>query len=392
MAMLRTIVFASLALPAAAAPQFRAQSIDDRISIGYGLATADMDGDGREDIVLCDARQIAWYHNPDWKKEVIAENLTPRDHVCVAARDIDGDGRAEIAVGAQWNPGETKNDRESGAVFFLARPAEPGQPWKPVALPHEPTVHRMRWVRTGPSRHALVVVPLHGRGNANGAGTPVKIHAHTPGKNPADPAGWSTAVVDASLHITHNLDARPLPDGSEEVIIGGKEGFVLARADGEGWRTSSPALGFPKAPQPFQGSGEVRFLSENAFASVEPFHGPMVSVFLRHPATRAWNRHVIETGFQQGHALACADLDKDGHPEIAAGWREPDATGNTGIRIYSGSDASWSPSWNSEPRSMACEDLRIADLNKDGLPDLIAAGRATRNVVIYWNESKAPTR
>ena len=118
----------------------------------------------------------------------------------------------------------------------------------------------------------------------------------------------------------------------------------------------------------------------------------MVSVFLRNPATRAWNRHVIETGFNQGHALACADLDNDGQAEIAAGWREPDASGNTGIRIYSGTDSTWSPTWNSEPRSMACEDLRIADLNKDGLPDLIASGRATKNVIIYWNESKPASR
>jgi hypothetical protein len=35
---------------------------------------------------------------------------------------------------------------------------------------------------------------------------------------------------------------------------------------------------------------------------------------------------------------------------------------------------------------MACEDLKIADLNKDGKPDVIACGRATRNVVIYWNK------
>jgi hypothetical protein len=35
---------------------------------------------------------------------------------------------------------------------------------------------------------------------------------------------------------------------------------------------------------------------------------------------------------------------------------------------------------------MACEDLRVADLDRDGDLDVVAAGRATRNVVIYWNE------
>src|SRR3546814_14288445 len=61
------------------------------------VCSSDLDGDGKDDIVLCDAKQIAWYRNPSWEKFVIAENLTARDHVCVAARDLDGDGRAEIA-------------------------------------------------------------------------------------------------------------------------------------------------------------------------------------------------------------------------------------------------------------------------------------------------------
>jgi hypothetical protein len=37
---------------------------------------------------------------------------------------------------------------------------------------------------------------------------------------------------------------------------------------------------------------------------------------------------------------------------------------------------------------MATEDLAIADLNGDKRPDIVAAGRATRNVRIYWNEGK----
>jgi hypothetical protein len=36
---------------------------------------------------------------------------------------------------------------------------------------------------------------------------------------------------------------------------------------------------------------------------------------------------------------------------------------------------------------MACEDLKTADLNNDGKPDIIAAGRASKNLVIYWNQT-----
>jgi len=36
---------------------------------------------------------------------------------------------------------------------------------------------------------------------------------------------------------------------------------------------------------------------------------------------------------------------------------------------------------------MACEDLVLADINSDGRLDVIASGRATRNVKVYLNET-----
>ena len=73
----------------AAGPLFTAQTIDDKISIGYGLAIGDVDGDGKPDILLADAKEIVWYQNPAWKKSVIAKNLTLHDNVCLAARDLE---------------------------------------------------------------------------------------------------------------------------------------------------------------------------------------------------------------------------------------------------------------------------------------------------------------
>jgi hypothetical protein len=34
---------------------------------------------------------------------------------------------------------------------------------------------------------------------------------------------------------------------------------------------------------------------------------------------------------------------------------------------------------------MATEDLLVGDFDQDGRPDIVAAGRATRNIRIYWN-------
>src|ERR1051325_10498775 len=76
-------------------PKFRAVEID-KIQIGYAVTVADVDGDKKPDILVVDKKQIVWYRNPTWEKFVIAENLTQLDNVCIAAADIDGDGKAEI--------------------------------------------------------------------------------------------------------------------------------------------------------------------------------------------------------------------------------------------------------------------------------------------------------
>ena len=116
-------------------PRFRRQVIDAKIAIGYGLAIGRVDADEKLDIILADKRQFVWYRGGDWKRFVLAENLTTYDNVCVAARDVDGDGLVEIAVGGQWNPGDTLR---SGSVHYLVRPEDPTERWHAMAIPATP--------------------------------------------------------------------------------------------------------------------------------------------------------------------------------------------------------------------------------------------------------------
>src|SRR4030095_4455651 len=130
----RPLLLAAISVTAAAAelpePKFQALTIDDKGQNGYGVAVADVDGDKAPDILLADKKQFVWYRNPGpakaseptaWQKYILAENLTEKDNVCIAAEDIDGDGKCEIAVGAEWNPGDTE---KSGAVFYLIAPED----------------------------------------------------------------------------------------------------------------------------------------------------------------------------------------------------------------------------------------------------------------------------
>jgi hypothetical protein len=40
---------------------------------------------------------------------------------------------------------------------------------------------------------------------------------------------------------------------------------------------------------------------------------------------------------------------------------------------------------------MATEDLIVGDFNGDKPPDIVASGRSTHNVKIYWNDAKRRT-
>jgi hypothetical protein len=374
-------------------PRFEAQKIDD-ISIGYGLAIGDVDGDGKKDILLADKKQFVWYRNPDWKKFVMVENLTQRDNVCLAAHDIDGDGKVEVAVGAQWNPGNTTDAKQSGSVHYLVRPDDPTKRWTPIQLHNEPTVHRMRWVR-GESGYRLVVLPLHGRGNKGGKGEPVKILAYEMPKNPKDE--WKTTVLDETLHVTHNFDVRRRGDRGDFVIFTGKEGIVGMSGSGDGVRRKTPA-GMKN------GAGEIRMARMSSegpllISTIEPFHGSDLVVYAIGAGgpEGEWERTVLDTSLSSGHALALSDLLGIGRTQVVAAWRSPNKEKKVGVRLYVPTDSSGTK-WtahdidvkaNGDKSGMACEDLRVADLDGDGKPDIVAAGRATKNLKIYWNKTGA---
>ena len=84
------ILGVALAVPALAVPKvvFQAETIDDKITVGYGLAVADVDGDGKQDILLADSARTVAYQAPDWKIRELTGKLTPRDHVCLCAKDL----------------------------------------------------------------------------------------------------------------------------------------------------------------------------------------------------------------------------------------------------------------------------------------------------------------
>lgn len=373
---------------------FKAEDIDTKIEIGYGLAVADVQGDGKPDILLADKTQIVWYENPTWTKHVIAENLTKHDNVCIAARDIDGDGKCEIAIGAEWNPSDTVN---SGAVFYLIPPTDRTQKWEPVKLHAEPTTHRMKWVKRSEGRFDLVVVPLHGKGNIKGEGVGVKVLAYQKPANPKDE--WKTEVICDDMHMTHNFDVVPRIDDPqrEAVVIGGLEGLTTALWDGEKPQSKHTLEHYSYKPE-LPGFGEVRLgrLGQNKLmvASIEPMHGNTLAFYMigngKDEGTTP-QRSVLDDTLADGHALAVGDLLGLGRDQIVVGWRAmQSSTEKVGIKLFIPNNEAGTE-WRLyliDDDTMACEDLVLADLNGDGKLDIVASGRRTKNVKVYWNETK----
>lgn len=374
----------------AAEPKFEHQVVDDEIEIGYGLAIGDVDGDGKDDIIVADKREFRWYRNPDWQSFVIAKNLTLRDNVCVAAADLDGDGKVEIAVGGQWNPGETTDAEQSGSVHYLVAPEDRTQLWKPIQLMHQPTVHRMHWVGK-----QLVVLPLHGIGNSKApqpeeTGVNICLNWVAPPGQHHQPGMWrfDPITTKTKLHKAHNFDVQ-----NNDLIIACAEGLYRTSVGG------GPDIGLFIRPEsstpPTRGAGEVRF-ARGFYAAIEPIHGNDLVIYVEGGdgnAASAWQRILLTDALNQGHALATGPVldGVDGErDDIVVGWRKPDGDGRVGVKIFSRS-GNGMENWQEyliDDNGMACEDLKLADLDDDGRLDIVAAGRDSNNLKIYWNRSE----
>mgnify|MGYP000984418302 CR=1 FL=1 len=365
---------------------FKGEVIDDKISIGYGVTTGDVDGDGKLDILLADKKEIVWYKNPGgkdkpWKRYILAKDLTESDNVCIAARDLDGDGKVEVAVGAQWNPSETKNWDKSGAVFYLDAPADRTQLWEPIRLHHEVTIHRMQFVKTTDDTFQLIVLPLHGANNVAGEGVGVKAIVFDIPKQRKEK--WNYQLVETDMHMTHNFQPMEVSQRFLGMAVAGKEGVQVFLNGANGWAPSGNWM------VNGNGVGEIRTgnLGNNQLftATIEPMHGNSLVVYSKD------SRTVLTDKIKEGHALVCADFFGQGRDQIVMGWRNPNVVGETGVRIFVGSDKegkNWQEYTLDEKIKMACEDVTAADLDGDGDLDVIASGRATKNVVVYWNQRK----
>ncbi len=410
-----TLILAMAALAAGVAPapplHFVAQEIDPHAgNVCYAVTAADVNGDGKLDVVAVTEDAVLWYENPSWKRHEIIRGGTEKDNVCIQPHDIDGDGRVDFALGAGWRPPDTARP---STLQWLGRDQAGHWTIHPIDY-HEPALHRLRWGDVkGTGKKQLVVAPLQGRGTkgpnwGEGEGARVLVF-----EVPEDPTSknWPHETAEDSLHTIHNLQLLDVDgDRRDEVTLACWEGvFLLDRAPAGRWTRTLLGSGNQRSA-PSKGASEVKIGSlEMGFryvATIEPWHGNQVVVYTRdataYPAARVLiergeaARQVVAEPLSWGHAVWCANLDNDKDDELIIGQRDPNrgaATGprGPGVFVFDPRPGTYPPVFDRitvDDGGMACEDALAADLDGDGKSEIIAGGRATHNVKIYWNRPR----
>jgi hypothetical protein len=379
---------------------FSVRELDRSLTVGYAVVLVDINGDGKPDIVVVDSHRVIWFENPTWKMRTIIKGMTRADNVCIAAADIDGDGKIDLALGADWKPFNTKS---GGTLQWLKQPKNLDEPWKMYPIGEEPTVHRIRFAKLeGTGKPALLVGPLMGRNSTPGNnwmdGSPVRLIAY---RIPNDPSRdrWIPEVIDESLHVMHNFWPIPSKTGKGmDVLTASYDGVYRISREGEKWARHQIATGNQDNLKGKRGASEIKsgkLKGGKVFiATIEPWHGDQVVVYT--PPEKEgglWDRHVIDESLRWGHAVWCADLDGDGSDELIIGVRDDRSKKpgeRCGVRIYKvldGVGRRWQRQLIDEG-GVAVEDLACADLDGDGRIDIVAVGRATKNVRLYRNVGK----
>src|SRR5262245_42086348 len=332
-------------------PRFKPQEIATDLTVGYAVITADINEDGKLDIVVVDSKRVVWYENPTWKVHTIIAGKTKPDNVCIAAHEIDGDGHLDLVLGADWNPSNTKT---GGTLQWLKRGKTLDEEWTVYPIGEEPTVHRVRIAEID-GKPAILMAPLHGReATANGNwtdGRPVRLLAYAIPNDPVK-GPWVPKVLSDELRVMHNFWPVPLQRRSGQFILTASyDGVSLVVPGADGWTTHRIGEGNQTNPKGSRGSSEVKSGNLNGewsyVATIEPWHGNQVVAYLRQTGEprpgQVSERLVIDDHLRWGHAVWCADLDGDKDDELIIGVRDNPAKGDkftekSGVRIYKATD------------------------------------------------------
>jgi hypothetical protein len=348
-------------------PEFRRHVLDSG-QVWNGLAVADLNGDGKPDVVAAGPNEFSWYgrEGERWERHRIAAKsaeVPSVDSICISVYDLDADGDPDLVASTPGN----------GTLAWYQNPKDVSKPW---------------------TRHLIAKLPrIHSQAleDVEGDGRP-ELVANTEGKLvyfalPRDPgasgATWEakTLTQDGVTGTPHYLHTEQIPGQTGKVLCAGApDGAYLAwwqRSAGAEWQRHAFREGIP-------GATHLRILDINGDGKPDVFYSRGHEAGSAWLAGPQWTEETVVDGgtLREPHALDLGDLNGDGAPDVAAVARN---RGGLVIWINDGQGRFTRQQLDGEARGM---DLQARDVDGDGDTDLLIAGATGNNLLWFENTLK----
>ncbi|MCC6419703.1 MAG: VCBS repeat-containing protein [Gemmataceae bacterium] len=331
------------------------------------IAPADLDGDGRPDIVSGGW----WYRNPGaaggiWVRRAVGEGF----HNFALAYDFDGDGMRDLlgtrGKGSERNPEMLWAQNDGKGNFKLHRN---------IPKPDGDFLQGIAAIRTSP--RGVIQIPL----SWHAAGKGVQLLSVPRGK-PFDP--WTLERIsehsqDEALSVGDIVRGRRLLD-----IL---QGTSWLRFDGKQWTRQRIAAGEgdPDRNRLADINGDGRL---DAIVGFEAINKPGKLAWYEQPAGASglWTEHPI--GNPVGPmSLDVADLDRDGDFDVVAGEHNYADPASARLHIFENLDGKGGR-WKDHVVSTGDEHhdgAQLVDIDGDGDLDAISLGWSHPRVLLYEN-------
>lgn len=356
-----------------------------------GLAVADFNGNGQLDISAGEF----WYEGPGFTEQRPVRDLEP----FAGGEYLTNNGEHAVDLNLNGYPDIISGSFMETELYWYENPGPEG-----LAEGRQWTRHLL--VDTGLGQNeATLMADIDGDGqlellvNSWGDDLPMRYYKITPGED--GPEVEAVTVAEAGSGSNGHGTGVGDINGSGRLDIVYKNGWYEQLADG-GWRRHADwvkgHMSVPALILDVDGSGRSDILWGNGHnyglyweQQLEPADD----------GTLRWRRHVIDDSWSQAHVLVWHDLDGDGREELITGKRYyghggSDPGADDGLVIYAYKFIEGEDRFERYPVvvSPPGEDgpgvglqLRVADLNGNGRPDLAVPGKSGTYVI--WNEGPA---